>query len=716
MSAFASASSILGTDGPKLPFLGSGRDKGAVLHAAPLPTKKSQTDSCSDAERPTRMVDLQPNFSRESNISADKDANVVDAELLDSVGIFIDSLNGHGRQFGAKKGQIDVSSFDKTKSPGSTRHGDDFEDAAAAIDDIRSDEEEEEEEDAAATIDESRSTDDDGRSEEGGNEVDPTIRKNIGAFIDSLQIEDDTADAFVLDINALEAATWQVDHTPPETKEEVSPDISPCPKDKCDDITAMKESGLSESGTSDSGVWAAEGMATVTPQHVDGKIPACNKQMSTSLRAIQEYKKAHLPAGGLSPSDEEMLELFVGKTTHLLENKVPIKEAAERILRSSRKHGVADDVIIKIFQAIKIVGYETRRTEDQPKLTQPTKDVEEVKSFTCDDQEKSIKQASSNASDDVSAASDEERFEEGAKASAPSSASVKSKELDEKERFDSDHFQTKTVAELRNVNGGDMELYLMDEDNVEVAYIDEASEADVAADDKDEEEKEEEAETSHTKSRNSIEMTADTTEEKDIPADTSLNGDGEKNSSKQHLQRKSPRSTKGNTSIKRMPDKNTPAADEMTPVASYEYYQPGEPVNDFKKMIRRQRVFQNQPPDNCSALFGGVAAAVAITQRSPRHKKRSNKILYSKRPFYRCSYEERTRDHPGYSDIDIFSLSDATAINQEPHRLDEESWEDRDVKQRFLHEKSISLTRNWFGTFSTFLSTGRAYLLIFSYF
>ena len=50
------------------------------------------------------------------------------------------------------------------------------------------------------------------------------------------------------------------------------------------------------------------------------------------------------------------------------------------------------------------------------------------------------------------------------------------------EDYDSDiseTFQRKTVAEMRNVSGdsGDMEVYLMDEENVEVAYVDEADEA-----------------------------------------------------------------------------------------------------------------------------------------------------------------------------------------------------------------------------------------------
>ena len=148
---------------------------------------------------------------------------------------------------------------------------------------------------------------------------------------------------------------------------------------------------------------------------------------------------------------------------------------------------------------------------------------------------------------------------------------------------------------------------------------------------------------------------------------------------------------------------------------SYEYYQPGEPIKSFKKLIERQQIFEKQSKEDDvaeSSHLGGVSAAVAITQRSPRHKSRSSKVLYSKRPVYRQSYEERTREFRGYSDVDFYSLSDATAINQEAHRLDEDSWEDRDVKQRFLHEKSISLSRNWFGKSSAFFNPHDAHVYL----
>ena len=764
MNAFASASSILGAGGPQLPNLGSStsRDTAVGSERTPLPPKKSQTDEGVEidlgtgdggAETSTRAIDLQPNFSRESNISIDEDAAAVDAELLNSVGNFIDSLSGHGQRSRVKEGQTGISSNSKVESPvASEQKEGDIEDAAAAIDDIRSDdegEEEEEEEDAAAAIDKSRSSDD--ASEEGGNVVDPTIRENIGAFIDSLQhskdqkssnpsssgnndekipavqeqsksekestggLECEDDDAFILDINALEAATAQVDHTTSESKddEETPQEIPSVARSDSGDVNSEKEPEQCESGafgTSDSGVQL--GAADATSSH--GGVVLEPK--STALRAIKEYKKLCVSSEGLSPSDEEMLELYVGKATYLLESKVPIKEAAAQILRSSRKHGVSDDVVIKIFQAIKAVGYDTSKAENQPEATQLTKDVDEAEPLIGNEQKKPVDEASSPASNDESVNRTDEddcliaSTEPPIHLPPPATSDL----FDDEESYDSDvseTFQRKTVAEMRNVNDGDMEVYLMDEENVEVAYIDEAGGADAVDDVTNEKEE---------KSDNHISQPEETTttDGNDQKVDTPLKDGDVEISPKQHekLKRRSPRGTKGSKSNKRAIDDNIPAAnDELAPVASYEYYQPGEPEKDFKKMILRQQIFQKQsleeqPGDGDSVQLGGVAAAIAITQRSPRHKSQSNKILYSKRPVYRRSYQERTREHSGYFDIDFYSLSDATAINQEAHRLDEESWEDRDVKQRFLHEKSISFSRNWFGEYFSLREFARAFI------
>ncbi len=747
MNAFASASSILAPDvsGPQMPNLGSNnREKGAVSRQSPLPPAPSRADegveyslvadaapSSSDADGPT--VNLHPNLSQESNVSAEEDAAVVDAELLDSVGNFIDSLNRHGQQPGGKDGPNDLDN--KSEIPATERQSKDAEDAAAAIDEIRSDDEEE---DAAAAIDESRSTDD--ASEEDGNEVDPAIRENIGAFIDSLQHNDnkdnidcsssgaadksvaavqeqendqkeatrslefeDETDAFVLDITALEAAaTTQGGLISSDNKDESSQGISPGAKAGSDDMAAEKEPSSS---------------ASASKEEVD----VSNDDKSTALRAIEEYKKTYAPAEGMSPSDEEMLELYVGKAAYLLESKVPIKDAAKQILSSSRKHGVADDMIIKIFQALKAVGKEIiNKAEDQPKVSQTTTTDDEPKSLTSVEQENAITQAgSTSSSDDIASSSDnEERLDEKTEATAdspslahPSRSSDRYQEAkpsgEYEEDYDSDiseTFQRKTVAEMRNISGdsSDMEVYLMHEEHVEVAYVDEADEA---VEDK----------KGRKECRESNDATAGAVE-KNNDAPLKADKDDVILSEQNHagkVQRKTRRGIKANKACKGVSNDSIPAAadEELAPVASYEFFQPGEPI--FKKLIERQQIFEKQSKEEDVAELshlGGVAAAVAITQRSPRHKSRSSKVLYSKRPVYRQSYEERTREHSGYSDVDFYSLSDATAINQEAHRLDEDSWEDRNVKQRFLHEKSISLSRNWFGKSSAFFNPHDAHM------
>lgn len=90
---------------------------------------------------------------------------------------------------------------------------------------------------------------------------------------------------------------------------------------------------------------------------------------------------------------------------------------------------------------------------------------------------------------------------------------------------------------------------------------------------------------------------------------------------------------------------------------------------------------KNSPGD-----INGVAAAAAISARKGRLTRRI------------ClrSVEDRTKDHEGYFDIDFYSLYEATEVSVEDQDIDLAPWEYRDVRQRFLHEKSVE-SRNWFG-------------------
>jgi hypothetical protein len=64
---------------------------------------------------------------------------------------------------------------------------------------------------------------------------------------------------------------------------------------------------------------------------------------------------------------------------------------------------------------------------------------------------------------------------------------------------------------------------------------------------------------------------------------------------------------------------------------------------------------------------------------------------------WRRSYDERVSGHAGYFDIDVNSIYESTSVGAVAHYLDPVPWEYRDVRQGFLHEKSLVFSRNWFG-------------------
>ena len=65
----------------------------------------------------------------------------------------------------------------------------------------------------------------------------------------------------------------------------------------------------------------------------------------------------------------------------------------------------------------------------------------------------------------------------------------------------------------------------------------------------------------------------------------------------------------------------------------------------------------------------------------------------------RCklSYDRRVELHKGYFDVDVYSLQECATFGEENLYRDETPWECRNVRQRFLHERSLTFSRNWFG-------------------
>eukprot|EP00978_Attheya_sp_CCMP212_P016123 scaffold41964_cov61-Attheya_sp.AAC.2 len=89
---------------------------------------------------------------------------------------------------------------------------------------------------------------------------------------------------------------------------------------------------------------------------------------------------------------------------------------------------------------------------------------------------------------------------------------------------------------------------------------------------------------------------------------------------------------------------------------------------------------------------GGVSAAARMARMSTRRRKKM-----PIRQQWRRSYDERVSGHTGYFGIDVYSIYESTSVGAVAHYLDPVPWEYRDVRQGFLHEKSLVFGRNWFG-------------------
>jgi hypothetical protein len=63
----------------------------------------------------------------------------------------------------------------------------------------------------------------------------------------------------------------------------------------------------------------------------------------------------------------------------------------------------------------------------------------------------------------------------------------------------------------------------------------------------------------------------------------------------------------------------------------------------------------------------------------------------------KLSYNQRVKPHPGYFEVDMYSLQECAVSGEESLYKDETPWELRHVRQRFLHERSLTFSRNWFG-------------------
>ena len=115
----------------------------------------------------------------------------------------------------------------------------------------------------------------------------------------------------------------------------------------------------------------------------------------------------------------------------------------------------------------------------------------------------------------------------------------------------------------------------------------------------------------------------------------------------------------------------------------------------------RQRLAQKQDPPSFPAPINAVSSVSTMLpqRRTFDGHKGANKNFRSSES-WRESYAARTKNHDGFIGVDINSLYESCSFGTRSHALDDLPWEARDVKQRFLHEPSVSLNRNWFGSLS----------------
>jgi hypothetical protein len=97
-------------------------------------------------------------------------------------------------------------------------------------------------------------------------------------------------------------------------------------------------------------------------------------------------------------------------------------------------------------------------------------------------------------------------------------------------------------------------------------------------------------------------------------------------------------------------------------------------------------------------------AVINMMARTKERRKRQQEMAmmchvpdaHTPRP-WQLPYRERCRAHAGYIGVDQYSLMDSAAPLHRLGSRDNAPWETRDVRQHFLHEQSVTLSKNWLG-------------------
>ena len=95
--------------------------------------------------------------------------------------------------------------------------------------------------------------------------------------------------------------------------------------------------------------------------------------------------------------------------------------------------------------------------------------------------------------------------------------------------------------------------------------------------------------------------------------------------------------------------------------------------------------------------INGVAAAEALCSRLRTRVVRTRHLSIVHH--WHKAYDDRVSRHTGYINVDVHSLEKSSSVTRPSHYFDNVPWEHRDIKQQSLYEKSIIDVRNWFGEY-----------------
>ena len=450
--------------------------------------------------------------------------------------------------------------------------------------------------------------------------------------------------------------------------------------------------------------------------------------------AVKEYMRRFAPKEGLSPETKNKLICYSSFAAIKLHNKVRIKEAAREILCASRKEGVEDSMMMKIFQCLKSVEDSViHKMPIQQKEKSPTT-PQSLAKFNSED-----------SSDSTSVASVDFEAKFGLMEDVDESEDIQAFLTRFKTLVEGGHFPDANIDALEVIcQKSEAKDY---GDDVEVDLVHGFVKKDFLVSDKElttEEKLWSEGPDKDLYRRYSdflkkipveVENPSDLhkrlktldkyliTEVHDVNSgdtevylmDESVVEVAYVNEEEEKRAAEKPKKVEKSSSIN---------SDDKRKGRVGAFQKPGEKLAALEKMFEErdemiireftkrstrlerwmspwERSFRIDQDSIVSARkIDGVASAAAASMTNQSRRRRME-LHFPVTQHWRKSYKERTKAHTGYFDVDYFSLKESSVVSGQRHRLDDVPWEHRDVKQRLLLGKDIAFNRNWFGRFVT---------------